>query len=72
MITAERKPMEEIIECVKPYQPHHTGRLQRMRNSVRRRRPQGSGHILSSALQMAFMKEGRTLEVKEDHPGKAM
>ncbi len=64
MITAERKPMEELIECLRPY---HRILLVGCNECVTVcsagwRKEVG---ILSSALQMAFMKEGKTLEVKE-------
>lgn len=64
MITAERKPMDEIIECVKP---HNRILLVGCNECVTVCAAGGRKEvgILSSALQMAFMKGGRTLEVKE-------
>ncbi|MFC1580208.1 methylenetetrahydrofolate reductase C-terminal domain-containing protein [Thermodesulfobacteriota bacterium] len=64
MITAERKPMEEIITCVEPY----TRILLVGCNecvtvcSAGGRKEVG---LLSSALQMAFMQQGKSLEVME-------
>jgi len=64
MITAERKPMEELIECLRPY---HRILLVGCNECVTVCAAGGRKEvgILSSALQMAFMKEGKTLEVKE-------
>ncbi len=64
MITAERKPMDEIIECVKP---HNRILLVGCNECVTVCAAGGRKEvgILSSALQMAFMKSGRTLDVKE-------
>ena len=64
MITAERKPMEEIIECIKPYKRILLAGCNECVTvcSAGGRKEVG---ILSSALQMAFMKSGQTLEVKE-------
>ncbi len=64
MITAERKPMEELIECLRPY---HRILLVGCNECVTVCSAGGRKEvgILSSALQMAFMKEGKTLEVKE-------
>lgn len=64
MITAERKPMEELIECLQPY---HRILLVGCNECVTVCAAGGRKEvgILSSALQMAFMKEGKTLEVKE-------
>ena len=64
MITAERKPMKEIIACVEPY----TRILLVGCNecvtvcSAGGRKEVG---LLSSALQMAFMQQGKSLEVME-------
>ncbi|MBN1847371.1 MAG: methylenetetrahydrofolate reductase C-terminal domain-containing protein [Deltaproteobacteria bacterium] len=64
MITAERKPLEEIIEYVRPF-----GKILLVGCnecvtvcSAGGRKEVG---LLSSALQMAFMKEGKMLEIKE-------
>jgi ferredoxin len=64
MITAERKPMEELIECLQPY---HRILLVGCNECVTVCAAGGRKEvgILSSALQMAFMKEGKTIEVKE-------
>ncbi len=64
MITAERKPMEELIECLRPY---HRILLVGCNECVTVCSAGGRKEvgILSSALQMAFMKEGKTLDVKE-------
>jgi len=64
MITAERKPMEEIIACVKPYQRIL---LIGCNECVTVCAAGGRKEVglLSSALQMAFMQSGRTLEIKE-------
>ena len=64
MITAERKPMEELIECLQPY---HRILLVGCNECVTVCSAGGRKEvgILSSALQMAFMKEGKALEVKE-------
>ena len=64
MITAERKPMDELIECLRPY---HRILLVGCNECVTVCSAGGRKEvgILSSALQMAFMKEGKTLEVKE-------
>jgi ferredoxin len=64
MITAERKPMEELIEGLKPY---HRILLVGCNECVTVCSAGGRKEVglLSSALQMAFMKEGKTLEVKE-------
>ena len=64
MITAERKPMEEIIACIDPY----TRILLVGCNecvtvcSAGGRKEVG---LLSSALQMAFMQQGKSLDVVE-------
>lgn len=64
MITAERKPMEEIIEYVRPF---NRILLVGCNECVTVCAAGGRKEVgvLSSALQMFFMKEGRTLEVKE-------
>ncbi|MCG6973225.1 MAG: methylenetetrahydrofolate reductase C-terminal domain-containing protein [Desulfobacterales bacterium] len=64
MITAERKPMEELIECLKPY---HRILLVGCNECVTVCAAGGRKEvgILSSALQMAFKTEGKNLEVKE-------
>jgi len=64
MITAERKPMEELIGYVKPYQRIL---LVGCNECVTVCAAGGRKEVglLSSALQMAFMKTGKVLEVKE-------
>jgi ferredoxin len=64
MITAERKPMEELIEYLRPYQRILLVGCNECVTvcSAGGRKEVG---ILSSALQMSFMKAGKTLEVKE-------
>jgi ferredoxin len=64
MITAERKPIEEIIEYVSPYRRIL---LVGCNECVTVCAAGGRKEVglLSSALQMAFAKEGKTLEVKE-------
>jgi ferredoxin len=64
MITAERKPMEELIEYLRPY---HRILLVGCNECVTVCSSGGRKEvgILSSALQMSFMKAGKTLEVKE-------
>ena len=64
MITAERKPMEEILECIEPYQRILLVGCNECVTvcSAGGRKEVG---ILSSALQMAFMQSGKTLDVKE-------
>ncbi|MBW1724203.1 MAG: methylenetetrahydrofolate reductase C-terminal domain-containing protein [Deltaproteobacteria bacterium] len=64
MITAERKPIEELIEYLRPYNRILLVGCNECVTvcSAGGRKEVG---ILSSALQMAFMKEGKTLEIKE-------
>jgi ferredoxin len=64
MITAERKPMEELIEYLRPY---HRILLVGCNECVTVCSAGGRKEvgILSSALQMSFMKAGKTLDVKE-------
>ena len=64
MIIAERKPMEEIIECMSPFKRILlVGCNECVTVCAAGGRKEVA--VLSSALQMAFMKKGRTLEVKE-------
>ena len=64
MITAERKPMEEIIECIRPY-----GRILLVGCNECVTVCAAGGRkevgLLASALQMDFMKSGKTLDIKE-------
>ena len=64
MITAERKPLEEIIGCVKPYRRIL---LVGCNECVTVCAAGGRKEVglLSSALQLKFMKEGQTLDIKE-------
>ncbi len=64
MITAERKPIDEIIEYVTPYRRILLVGCNECVTvcSAGGRKEVG---LLSSALQMAFMQAGRTLEIKE-------
>lgn len=64
MITAERKPMEEILEYIKPYKSILLVGCNECVTvcSAGGRKEVG---ILSSALQMSAMQSGNTLEVKE-------
>lgn len=64
MITAERKPMEEIIEYMKPYSRILLVGCNECVTVCAAGGRKEVG-ILSSALQMAFMKGGKTLEIKE-------
>ena len=64
MITAVRKPMEEIIECISPFKRILLiGCNECVTVCAAGGRKEVA--VLSSALQIAFMKKGRTLEVKE-------
>ncbi|MCK8603624.1 methylenetetrahydrofolate reductase C-terminal domain-containing protein [Desulfoferrobacter suflitae] len=64
MITAERKPMEELTECMKPF-----GRILLVGCNECVTVCAAGGRkevgLLSSALQMHFMKENKPFEVKE-------
>jgi hypothetical protein len=64
MITAERKPLEEIVESVKPFQRIL---LVGCNECVTVCAAGGRKEVglLASALQMNFMKSGQTLEIKE-------
>lgn len=64
MITAERKPMEEILNYISPFQRIL---LVGCNECVTVCAAGGRKEVglLSSALQMAFMKEGKTLSVNE-------
>lgn len=64
MITAERKPIEEIIDYVKPYKRIL---LVGCNECVTVCAAGGRKEValLSSALQMAFMQEGKMIEIKE-------
>jgi hypothetical protein len=64
MITAERKPMEELIESVKPFD-----RILLVGCNACVTVCAAGGRkevgILSSALQMAFLKQGKNMQIKE-------
>lgn len=64
MITAERKPLEEILEYIEPFERIL---LVGCNECVTVCAAGGRKEValLSSALQMARMKEGKTLEVRE-------
>ena len=64
MITAERKPLEEIIDSVKPYQRIL---LVGCNECVTVCAAGGRKEVglLASALQMNFMKAGQTIDIKE-------
>ena len=64
MITAERKPLEEIIEFVKP---HRRILLVGCNECVTVCAAGGRKEVglLASALQLKFMQEGQTLDIKE-------
>jgi len=64
MITAERKPMEEILEFVRPFDRILLVGCNECVTVCAAGGRKEVG-ILSSGLQMALMKEGKTLEVKE-------
>ena len=64
MITAERKPMEELIECLRPYSRILLVGCNECVTVCAAGGRKEVG-ILASALQMAFKTEGKTLEVKE-------
>ena len=64
MITAERKPMEELIECIRPYSRIILAGCNECVTVCAAGGRKEVG-ILSSALQMAFMQSGKTLEIKE-------
>lgn len=64
MITAERKPMEEILDYINPFKNIILVGCNECVTvcSAGGRKEVG---LLSSSLQMAFLKEGKTLSVKE-------
>lgn len=64
MITAERKPMEELVECVRPYSRIL---LVGCNECVTVCAAGGRKEVglLSAALRMVFLKEGKTLDIKE-------
>ncbi|MBF0507586.1 MAG: methylenetetrahydrofolate reductase C-terminal domain-containing protein [Deltaproteobacteria bacterium] len=64
MITAEQKPMDELIECVKP---HSRILLVGCNECVTVCAAGGRKEVglLASALRMAFMKEGKFIDVIE-------
>ncbi|MEJ2672152.1 MAG: methylenetetrahydrofolate reductase C-terminal domain-containing protein [Deltaproteobacteria bacterium] len=64
MITAERKPMDELIRCVRPYR---SILLVGCNECVTVCAAGGRKEVgvLASALKMHFMKEGKPLEIQE-------
>jgi len=64
MITAERKPLEELVEYVRPYRRIL---LLGCNECVTVCAAGGRKEValLASALQLRFMKEGKTLDIKE-------
>jgi ferredoxin len=64
MITAERKPMEEIIACIRPY---NRILLVGCNECVTVCAAGGRKEVglLASAIQMEYMKRGKTPEIKE-------
>ncbi len=64
MITAERKSLEEIIACVRPYDRILLVGCNECVTVCAAGGRKEVG-ILSSALQMAFLKQGKTLIIKE-------
>jgi hypothetical protein len=64
MITAERKPLEELDRICQALQAHPAGRLQRVRHRLRRRRRKEVG-LLASGLHMALLKSGANIEIRE-------
>lgn len=64
MITAVRKPMEEILKSVSPYKRILLVGCNECVTVCAAGGRKEVG-ILSSALQMAFMKQGKTLDVRE-------
>jgi hypothetical protein len=64
MITAEQKPMEELIQCVKPYRSILlAGCNERVTVCAAGGRKEVG--VLASALKMHFLKEGKPLEIQE-------
>jgi ferredoxin len=64
MITAERKPLEEIIEFVKPYRRILLAGCNECVTVCAAGGRKEVG-LLASALQLKFMQEGQTLDIKE-------
>ena len=64
MITAERKPIEEILQYVTPYSRIILAGCNECVTVCAAGGRKEVG-ILSSALQMALMKQGKTIEIKE-------
>ncbi len=64
MITAERKPLEEIIDSVKPFQRILLVGCNECVTVCAAGGRKEVG-ILASALQMNFMKAGQTIDIKE-------
>lgn len=64
MITAVRKPMEEIVACVSPYESILLVGCNEC-VSVCSAGGRKEVALLASALQMQFLKQGKTLEIRE-------
>jgi ferredoxin len=64
MITAERKPLEEIIEWVKPYDRIILAGCNECVTVCAAGGRKEVG-LLASALQMALMQQGKTLDIQE-------
>jgi ferredoxin len=64
MITAERKPLEEIIKFIKPYRRILLAGCNECVTVCAAGGRKEVG-LLASALQLKFMQEGQTLEIKE-------
>ena len=64
MITAERKPMEELIQCVKPYRSILLAGCNECVTVCAAGGRKEVG-VLASALKMHFMKAGQPMEIQE-------
>ena len=64
MITAERKPMEELIQCVKPYRSILLAGCNECVTVCAAGGRKEVG-VLASALKMHFMKAGQPFEIQE-------
>jgi ferredoxin len=64
MITAERKPMEELIACLKPYSRILVAGCNEC-VTVCAAGGRKEVALLSSSLRMAFLKEGKVLNITE-------
>ncbi len=64
MITAERKPLEEIVACVRPYQRILLAGCNECVTVCAAGGRKEVG-LLASALQLKFMQQGQTMDIKE-------